>query len=258
MGTLFFTNVGAGDNHSFKTRYSGLSGNISKNTVTVSAAQTHGLLNNDIVFVDVNPSISTTFTLKYNDYNRKVLINPKDFVSAGINTITNIITILNHKFERGQKIIHTAPVPAIGLENNKEYFVFIVDTNNIKLTNTYYDSISAKPEIVGITSASDGTLSLINPPIKAYKNSSVVFDLSDSSLSYTQQSTLYPAFDLKFFKDSNFTENYNSNSDNQFFEVQRIGAVGITSDAKVTLSINENTPENLYYKLIPIYNGNST
>jgi hypothetical protein len=253
--TLFFTNVGTGDNHSFKTRYNGLSGNISKNTVTVSAAQTHGLLNNDIVFVDTSPSISTTFTLKYNDYNRKVLINPKDFVSVGINTLTNTITILNHKFERGQKVIHTASVPAIGLENNKEYFVFIVDTNNIKLTNTYYDSISTKPEIVGISSASGGTLSLINPPIKAYKNSSVVFDLSDSSLSYTQQSTLYPAFDLKFFKDSNFTENYNSNSDNQFFEVQRIGAVGITSDAKVTLSINENTPENLYYKLIPIYNG---
>jgi hypothetical protein len=255
MGTLFFTNVGTGDNHSFKTNYGGLSGNISKNIVTVSVAQTHGLLNNDIVFVDVNPSISTTFTLKYNDYNRKVLINPKDFVSAGINTLTNIITISNHKFERGQKVIHTASVPAIGLENNKEYFVFIVDTNNIKLTNTYHDSISAKPEIVGITSASGGTLSLINPPIKAYKNSSVVFDLSDASLSYTQQSTLYPAFDLKFFKDSNFTENYDSNSDNQFFEVQKVGTVGITSDAKVTLSINENTPENLYYKLIPIYNG---
>jgi hypothetical protein len=267
MGTLFFTNVGTGDNHSFKTRYGGLSGNISKNTVTVSAAQTHGLLNNDIVFVDVNPSISTTFTLKYNDYNRKVLINPKDFVSVGINTLTNTITISNHKFERGQKVIHTASVPAIGLENNKEYFVFIVDTNNIKLTNTYHDSISAKPEIVGITSASGGTLSLINPPIKAYKNSSVVFDLSDSSLSYTQQSTLYPAFDLKFFKDSNFTENYDSNSDSELridqflvtmktsFEVQRIGTVGVTSDAKVTLSINENTPENLYYKLVPIYNG---
>jgi hypothetical protein len=267
MGTLFFTNVGTGDNHSFKTRYGGLSGNISKNTVTVSAAQTHGLLNNDIVFVDANPSISTTFTLKYNDYNRKVLINPKDFVSVGINTLTNTITISNHKFERGQKVIHTASVPAIGLENNKEYFVFIVDTNNIKLTNTYYDSISTKPEIVGISSASDGTLSLINPPIKAYKNSSVVFDLSDSSLSYTQQSTLYPAFDLKFFKDSNFTENYDSNSDSELridqflvtmktsFEVQRIGTVGVTSDAKVTLSINENTPENLYYKLVPIYNG---
>jgi hypothetical protein len=82
----------------------------------------------------VNPSISTTFTVKYNDYNRKVLINPKDFVSAGINTITNTITILNHNFKRGQKVIHTAVTPANGLENNKEYFIFIVDDNKIKLT----------------------------------------------------------------------------------------------------------------------------
>jgi hypothetical protein len=254
-GTLFFTNIGTGDNHSFKTTYAGLSGSISKNTVTVSTAQTHGLLNNDIVFVDVNPSISTTFTVKYNDYNRKVLINPKDFVSAGINTITNTITILNHNFKRGQKVIHTAVTPAHGLEDNKEYFISIVDADRIKLTNTYYDSINAKPEIVGITSASDGTLSLVNPPIQVYQNSSIVFDLSDSSLSYTQQGSSYPALDFKLFKNSNFTENYDSNSDNQIFEVKKVGTVGVTSDAKVTLSVNENTPKTLYYKLIPIYDG---
>jgi hypothetical protein len=255
-GILHFTSVGTGENHSFKTTYNGLIGDISKNTVTVSAAQTHGLLNNDTVFIDVNPSISTTFTFKYNDYNRKLLVNPKDFISAGINTITNTITIIDHKFESGQKVIHTATIPAIGLENNKEYFIFVVDTNNIRLTNTYYDSINAKPNIVGITSASNGTLSTINPLIQVYKDSSVIFDLSDSSLSYGQQSTLYPAFDLKFFNDSNFTKNYNSNSDSRFFEVQKIGTVGVTSDAKVILSVNEKTPENLYYKLIPIYNGN--
>jgi hypothetical protein len=254
-GTLFFTNVGTGDNHSFKTTYTGLSGSISKNTVTVSTAQTHGLLNNDIVFVDVNPSISTTFTVKYNDYNRKVLINPKDFVSAGINTITNTIIILNHNFKRGQKVIHTASNPANGLENNKEYFIFIVDDNKIKLTDTYYESINAKPEIINITSISDGTLSLVNPPIQVYQNSSIVFDLSDSSLSYTQQGSSYPAFDFKLFKNSNFTENYDSNSDNQIFEVKKVGTVGVTSDAKVTLSVNENTPKTLYYKLIPIYDG---
>ena len=254
-GTLFFTNVGTGDNHSFKTTYTGLSGSISKNTVTVSTAQTHGLLNNDIVFVDVNPSISTTFTVKYNDYNRKVLINPKDFVSAGINTITNTITILNHNFKRGQKVIHTAVTPANGLENNKEYFIFIVDNNKIKLTSTYYESINAKPEIISITSISDGTLSLVNPPIQVYQNSSIIFDLSDSSLSYTQQGSSYPAFDFKLFKNSNFTENYDSNSDNQIFEVKKVGTVGVTSDAKVTLSVNENTPKTLYYKLIPIYDG---
>jgi hypothetical protein len=254
-GTLFFTNIGTGDNHSFKTTYASLSGSISKNTVTVSTAQTHGLLNNDIVFVDVNPSISTTFTVKYNDYNRKVLINPKDFVSAGINTITNTITILNHNFKRGQKVIHTAVTPANGLENNKEYFIFIVDDNKIKLTSTYYESINAKPEIISITSISDGTLSLVNPPIQVYQNSSIVFDLSDSSLSYTQQGSSYPAFDFKLFKNSNFTENYDSNSDNQIFEVKKVGTVGVTSDAKVTLLVNENTPKTLYYKLIPIYDG---
>jgi hypothetical protein len=255
-GILHFTSVGTGENHSFKTTYNGLFGNISKNTVTVSTAQTHGLLNNDAVFVEVNPSISTTFTFKYSDYNRKILVNPKDFISGGINTLTSTITISNHKFERGQKVIHTASTPASGLEDNKEYFIFIVDDNNIRLTNTYYDSINAKPNIVGITSASNGTLSNINPPIQVYKDSSVIFDLSDSSLSYTQQSTLYPAFDLKFFNDSNFTKNYNSNSDSRVFEVQKIGTVGVTSDAKVILSVNENTLENLYYNLIPIYDGN--
>jgi hypothetical protein len=254
-GTLFFTNVGTGDNHSFKTTYAGLSGSISKNIVTVSTSQTHGLSNNEIIFVDVNPSISTTFTVKYNDYNRKVLINPRDFVSGGISTTTNTITILNHNFKRGQKVIHTAVTPAPGLEDNKEYFISIVDADRIKLTNTYYDSINAKPEIVGITSASDGTLSLVNPPIQVYQNSSVIFDLSDSSLSYTQQGSSYPAFDFKLFKNSNFTENYDTNFDNQIFEVKKVGTVGVTSDAKVTLSVNENTPKTLYYKLIPIYDG---
>ena len=255
MGILYFIGVGVGNNHSFKTTYDSLSGNITKNTVTVSTAQTHGLLNNNTVFVDVNSSISTTFTIRYNDHNRKVLVNPKSFISAGINTLTNTITIANHKFKHGQKVIHTASVPAGGLENNKEYFVSIVDTNNLKLADTYYDSINTKPDIVGITSASNGTLSLINPPIQVYKNSSIVFDLSDSSLSHTQQSTIYPAFDFKLFKDSNFTENYYSNFDDELFEVQKVGTVGVTSDAKVILSINENTPENLYYKLIPIYEG---
>ena len=254
-GILHFTSVGTGENHSFKTTYNTLIGNVSKNTVTVALAQSHGLLNNDIVFVDVNPSISTTFTLKYNGYNRKLLLNPKDFISAGINTLTSTITINNHGFVKGQKVIHTSSIPSTGLENNGEYYITTIDNNNIKLTNSYFESISPKPSIVGITSASDGTLSSINPPIDTYRNSSVVFDLSDSSLSYTQQSTNYPAFDLRFFKDSNLTEIYDSNVDDNIFEVQKTGIVGVTSDAKVTLTVNQQTPENLYYNLVPIYNG---
>lgn len=255
FGLLYFTDFGTEEYHSFKTTYNTLVGSISKNTVTVSLAQTHGLLNEDVVFVNVSPSISTTFTLKYNDYNRKLLINPKDFISSGINTITNTITINNHGFVKGQKVIHTSLVSSIGLEDNREYYVTTIDNNNIRLTNSYFESISPKPSIVGIISASDGTLSLINPPINAYRNSSVIFDLSDSSLSYIQQSTAYPAFDFRFFKDSNLTELYDSNADRSVFEVQKTGIVGVTSDAKVTLNVNRETPENLYYNLIPIYNG---
>ena len=41
--TLFFTNVGAGDTHSFATNYSAITGEIQRNLVTVSTAQDHGL-----------------------------------------------------------------------------------------------------------------------------------------------------------------------------------------------------------------------
>jgi hypothetical protein len=256
FGLLYFTDIGSGVFHSFKTAYTSLVGNISKNIVTITTNQSHNLLNDDEVIVDVNPSVASTFVVKYNDYNRKLVINPKDFVSSGINTNTNTITILDHGFKNGQKVIHTSSVPSIGLDNDSEYYIFVVDNNNIKLTNSYYESIVPKPSVVGITSASDGTLSLVNPPIEAYRSSSIIFDLSDSSLSYIQQSTSYSAFDLRFFKDSNFTELYESNADDSVFEVQKIGVVGITSDAKVILNVNKETPENLYYTLIPIYNGN--
>jgi hypothetical protein len=254
-GLLYFTNIGSGEYHSFKTTYNTLVGNIFKNTVTVSTAQSHGLLNSDVVFVNVDPFVASTVVLKYNDFNKKVLVNPKDFEASNIDTIKNIINIDNHKFKVGQKVIYTSSSPSSGLENNKEYYIFVVDENNIKLTNSYYEALSSKPKIVDINSTSLGTLSKINPQIDAYKNSSIVFDVSDSSLGYIQQSSSFSAFDLKFFKDSNFTESYINNENDSIFEVQRVGSVGITSDAKIILTITEKTPENLYYSLVPVFDS---
>ena len=57
----------------------------------------------------------------------------------------------------------------------------------------------AKPDVVGLTSTSGGTINSISPPIKVYKNSTVEFDLSDQSLGYVAQSTNYPAFVLNFY-----------------------------------------------------------
>jgi len=251
--TLYFTGIGTGSYHSFKTNYSVIVGQISKNTVTVSTAQTHGLQNNDSVFIDVNPSISTSLAIKYNDYNRKLVANPKDFSASGINTETSTISISNHNFISGQQVIYTSSTPSEGLENNKVYYAIIVDENSIKLSNTYHNAIDLKPTIVGISSASDGTISAVNPPIEVYHNSIVTFDLSDSSLSYGNASSRYPAFKLNFYKDSNFTELFNSTEKTGNFEVERYGIVGITTNAKVILTVNEHLPEKIYYNLVPIY-----
>ena len=255
-GLLYFTNIGSGEYHSFKTTYDTLVGDIFKNTVTVSTAQSHGLLNNDVVFVDVNPSIASTVVLKYSDFNRKILVDPKDFEASDVDINRNTITINNHGFRLGQKVVYTSSSPSSGLQNNKEYFITIVDENTVKLTNSYFEALDSKPEIVSIDSASLGTLSKINPQIDAYRNSTVVFDVSDSSLGYVQQSSTFSAFDLKFFKDSNFTESYISNEDDSVFEVQRVGFVGVATDAKIILTINDKTPENLFYTLVPVYDSN--
>jgi hypothetical protein len=255
-GLLYFTSVGSGEYHSFKTTYDTLVGNILKNVVTVSTTQSHELLNNDVVFVDVNPSIGTTVVIKYDDTNKKILVDPRNFDATDIDVNKNIITISDHGFSRGQKVVYTSPFPSIGLQNNKEYYVLVVDKDNIKLTNSYYQSTNPKPEVVQINSASLGTLSKINPQLTAYKNSSLVFDVSDLSLGYSQQSSSYSAFDLRFFKDSNLTESYISNNDDSIFEIQKIGSVGISSDARVILTVDEKTPKNLYYSLVPLFDGN--
>jgi len=256
QSTLFFTGIGTGVYHSFKTNYEKLITKVTKNTVTVSTSQTHGLSVGDLVSINANPKSETTHTIVYSDYNRRVLVNPQNFISSGINTLSSLINIPNHGFVSGQKVIHTATAPAVGLNDNKSYYVISIDNDNIKLSNSYSDSLSVTPNYIGITSASNGTLSAVNPPITVYKNSTVTFDLSSNTLSYENQATQYSAFELRFYKDSKFKELFDKTDENKVFEVQRSGRVGISSDAKVILTVNENFPEKLYYNLVPVYESN--
>lgn len=248
---LYFTSFGSGTYHSFKTNYNSLRGNISKNKTIVSTATTHGLSDGDIVFVDVNPSISTSFVVAYSDYNRKLVINPKSFSPVGVNTLTNSITIENHGFTTGQQVIQTSPSKV--LKNEKDYYVIVIDKDTIKLSDNYYNSIQYDPVVVGLSSQFGGTLSLVNPPIKLYKNSTVFFDVSDSSLSYTNSSqTKFPAFNFNFYTNSSFEELFESSKNSNFFNIKRVGTVGISSNARISLTITDDIPNKLYYRLDPI------
>ena len=253
--TLYFSGVGTGVYHSFKTNYDQITGEISRQLVTVSTAQTHGLVNNNEVYVDVSPSIASTFIVKYNDYNRRVLVGIKTFTSSGVNTTTNTITLTDHGFVTGEKIIHTATTPVQGLTNEGTYYIVKIDNNNFKLSDSYYESIQPKPSIVGLGSTSTGNIGPINPPLTVYKNSTAIFDLSDSSLGYTNQGTSYSAFELNFYSDNTYTKLWDKNVNVKEFNVLRSGKVGIDANAKVTLTVNENLPDILYYRLDPLYDS---
>ena len=247
--TLFFTGFGTGVYHSFQTNYSLITGEIQRKQVTVNTKQAHGIEGNHKVTISVNPSISTSVTVKYNDFSRRLIIDPKSYAASGVNTVTNAITISGHGYATGQKVLHTASAPSGGLSDNKIYYIVRVDDDTFKLANTRYESTLKKPQIVGITSTSAGSINLINPQIKVYKDSTVVFDLSDSSLAYTNQGLEYSAFKLNFYRDQNFTKVWEKSDDSKVFEVVRSGKVGIDTDAKVTLTVNSDIPEELFYKL---------
>ena len=249
--TLYLVGLGTNVYHSFATTYPILKGSVSKTKAIVSTAQTHGLKYGDNVYISVNPSISTSFTVKYNDTNRRLVINPRSF--TGVNTTSNGISIAEHNWTNGQKVIHTSSSLSGGLVNNKIYYVRVVDNDTVSLTTSFYQSQQPLPDIVDITSSGTGTLSPVNPPIPLYKDSIVTFDLSDPSLAYTSLGQDYSAFDFKLFIDKNETNIFESSDVDASFNVSRTGRVGIDTTAKLVLTVNENLPENLYYNLKPSY-----
>ena len=240
--TIFFTSVGVGNTHSFTTNYSNLTGDVIKREVTVTTTENHGVRQNHSVYIDVNPSVASTYKVKYNSLNRRILVGINTIASSGINTATNTFTIVDHGYQNGDKVIYKDNI----------YYTVKVDNDNFKLSNTYHDATKLKPTIVSIASSAAGEFGLVNPPISAYRSSSVVFDLSDTSLSYVKQTTSYSAFRLNFYVDENCTSMWKSDGSSNTFSVSRSGLPGVSTDATVTVSIGQTTPQTLYYKLDPV------
>ncbi len=255
--TLAFSGIGTGVFHSLKTNHKPITGTVTRNLITVSAGSSHGLVTNDKVIIDVNPSVAATFNVSYNDFNRRIIINPRDFADADINVPNDTIRILDHGYSTGQKIIHTAATPISGLSNDRIYYVVVIDTNTIKLSDTYYNSTIIKPIIVNLQNTGTGTINPVNPPIKVFADSVVDFNLSDNSLGYVNQGVSFSAFNFNFYNDRNLTKQFNKTKDSDAFEVKQTGAIGITSDAKISLTVNNNIPKTLFYKLEPVFEGDS-
>ena len=59
-------------------------------------------------------------------------------------------------------------------------------------------------------------------------------------------------FDFELFRDTNFTNPYFNNKEDDGFQVVGVGTVGVTTTSRVDLSVTKNTPTDLYYKLTPV------
>ena len=252
---LFFTGIGTGVYHSFNTQYTPITGEATRNLVTVSTASTHGLNVRDQINVSVNPGNTGISTVKYNDYNRKLIVDSVGFNTSGVTTSTNTITITDHGLKTGEKVIHTAPGHVTyGLTDNAIYYIVKIDQNNIKLANSHYNATLFKPIVISIgSSASNGVLNPVNPPVNVYKDSVYTFDLSDSSLAYTKGTISYPAFDFQLYADSSCTKEWNKNPHTEEFQVKKSGRVGIDTNAKLELTVDKYIPETLYYRLVPVF-----
>jgi hypothetical protein len=134
-GLLYFESaVGLGSYHSFNTNITSvIKGRVSKNVVTVSTAQTHGMKRGDIITIDVNPTTTTTIQVKYDDFNRRIVFDPDTIEPAGINTNNNTFIVPENKYFTGDKVIYTSGDPSENLTASGMYYVYSYMNNKIKL-----------------------------------------------------------------------------------------------------------------------------
>jgi hypothetical protein len=253
--TVYFSTVGTGNNHKFTTSFDDiLTISLSKSELKVTTEENHELSVGDKINLNVISTGSTTNKVVYNDSNRRLILNPVTFNTGDVNITTNTINITDHNFITGDKVICKTNVPIKGTSSDSIYYVISVDKDKISLSEKYNESISTTKTPIDFISTFSGYIGKINPKLEIYKNSKVVFDLSDTSLSSNYFGTIISAFEFKLFSDLENNIEFLSSKDSNQFSVKKYGEVGITSDARVELSINENTPKNLFYSLSTVNN----
>jgi hypothetical protein len=244
--TVYFTGIGTGTYHSFKTNHPNiLKGSLSRNISTVFTETSHELDLDDFVYFNAKIGISTTVKLIYDDNSRRFTTSPKRIESVDL--INNTLFIPDHRMISGEKLIYNQSNPIGGLQNNGMYYAVIVDANTIGLCDSLYESRQKLPNIINLTTVGIGIgiLSPINSKIEVTKYQDIVFDVSDASLSYLKGTSRRSAFDLKLFYDENF------NNELGTFSLIKSGSIGVGTTSTITLK-TENLPNSFYYSLVPI------
>jgi hypothetical protein len=241
-----FVDYGLGDYHSFKVSTL-ITTTLNQYNLRVTTDVNHSLNTGDFVDFDFNFKDSKTIKVVYNLSNRRVCLNPINFSESDVDLEDNTIFIENHGLRDFQKIIYNSSNPSANLINDEIYYINVVDNNRISL-------LDRDKNFVTIGSQSFGNILPINPDISIEKNKSIVFDLSDETLSFVKNDVRYSGFKLNIYTDENRSNELNYTGLSNSFNVVRIGSVGISLNARLILTYDENVPSTLYYSLDPIKN----
>jgi hypothetical protein len=245
---LYFRGNGSdNDKYSFESVYPQIIGRVERVKSTVSVSTSHELSSGDVIGLSIEPNLSvgigtsTGVRVKRDLITGNILINPIGFSSTGINTATNTISINSHNLKTGDKILYSSNVVASGLSTGL-YYVYRVNDNIIKLSETYLDSKTIPPTTVSIagTGGSSQSISLINPQIESIKNNNLVFNLSDSSL---------VGYKFKLYYDQNYNNEFISTPSSNLFVLSGIGTIGVSTNASLAINYSESLPTKLYYNL---------
>ncbi|AAX44489.1 baseplate wedge initiator [Prochlorococcus phage P-SSM2] len=249
---LFFHGNGSDDfEYALESNHNQVIGDVDSITATVltniglARTSTHGLNNGDTINLNVIPNsvvgVGSTapLSLIFNSDFQKLMVNRVGFNSSGINTTTSTITLNSHGYKTGDRILYEATESADGLDNPC-YYVYEQNSNQFSLGETLSDVQQQPPLLVGITSVGGEihTVGLVNPQLRVTKNSKLSFNISDPSLT---------GYDLKFFYDKEFKNEFVSSQDSDRFNRSGVGTVGIGSTSAVSLAFSKTTPTQLYY-----------
>jgi len=238
---LYFKDFGTGLNHSLTTMFNqNLSKTVNNIKSTVTTKSEHRLLLGDVISLNVVSLGITTYNLFYDAGSRNLAIN-----KTLIQSIENdVITINNHNYIKGQKVLFNSFNSPTGLSDGQKYYVLPLNTNQFKLSKTYFGSLNNQ-DIVNISldgpydpfdPESNFFLSLINPQIEIFKNNKIIFNLEDQSLL---------GFDFNLFEDSDYNNIFYGFHK---FNVLKNNLPG-TENANLILNIEETEIRELYYSL---------
>lgn len=245
---LFFNGYGSNNyEYSIESTSKQITTTVDKIKSKITTTDAHGLLNDDSIKLNLKSNLSIgigagELNLKYSNDINQLLINPIGFSSSSVNIENDKIYVQNHGYLTGDKIFYNSYDGIISGLTTGIYYVVRMDDNYFRLAETYFDSTFSEPNYVSIAS-SGGTnqeISLTNPKILVTRNNNLIFNVSHSSL---------VGYQLKFYYDSKFLNEFISTGESSDFSVERIGIPGETSSAKCRLIYDDLLPNKLYYSL---------